>query len=1331
MATEAAAEGLDWLERAALRVDATLQEDRVLEHAAVIRSHLGRQKVRKSYAPRPEPKRNKTHRDFLLQEMTWLAKEFQKERRWKVLQSKKFANLAKKSKMDVVSRVEVRRQQAEKDLRKRARFIAHEVMTWWGKIEKFVLHKRKAIADGQHKKDLDEHLDFLVGQTERYVQTLAESLEGAKDGEDGPRAKKRKEEGAPNGIEAAAGAPEGGVDQMFADEPEDLEYQPSDEERDDEGTFAAEEALAMQEGGQRERERHELAGLGADMDVPVEELVRQYQRQAGSWGAGQSSAAAAQPDLEAVFADEPEDLEYQPSDEERDDEGTFAAEEALAMQEGGQQEREKHELAGLGADMAVPVEELVQRYTMQVEDKDKEGKLEYSTEEPIPNLKSGRKRAIQSAITVPFLLKHELRPYQKTGLEWLATLGYKGVNCILADEMGLGKTIQTISLLAHWAAAKGQWGPHLIVVPTSVMLNWEMEFKKWCPAFKVLTYYGNSRERQAKRQGWSKPNSFHVCITSYTLILSDAKMFRRKQWNFMILDEAHMIKNWQSQRWQTLLNFHSQHRVLLTGTPLQNNLMELWSLMHFLMPHIFQSHDDFKQWFSNPMTGMVEGQNKVNKHIVRRLHGILRPFILRRLKSEVEKQMPKKYEHLVKCKLSRRQRKLYEDYMSSSETRNTLASGNYFGVFGVLMALRKVCNHPDLFEGRAIVSSMVPETVRFDVPSLVVDIARHEPAADFNGDFLNLHFCAYEGLSSLEARTVRATRTPGAAMEALAAEVQHMDEGPTSARINKMHKLLAQAGTPDQGIFPHFKQEIAKYAARRAACARALALVNDIRCERKPLYGRDLRGAVTFEDSVRHVHRIAAGRQWARYSAAHLAAVQSLEQRAAGCGELLEKFLVAIPKVRAAPVALWCPRPRGSRHTALANTLRRVQGLLPAYHRVFHPENIRHCAYFPDKRLVQYDCGKLQELAKLLRKLKAGGHKVLIFTQMSKMLDVLEVFLNLYAYTYLRLDGSTKPDQRQIMMTKFNTDEKIFSFILSTRSGGVGINLTGADTVIFYDSDWNPAMDQQAQDRCHRIGQTREVHIYRLVTEHTIEENIVRKSNQKRHLDHLAIQSAGFDSLAGGGAGGDGADGAGDGAGIHGALSALGGGALSTKLTAKDIRSALQNAEDDTDRKAAAQAEREARQEMAEFSDREEEEEGGEGAPAGPAGGAAEGGAAEGGGAGALEAPAPIDFAKRGEGQVPPMAVLEKLLFPVEQMAVRFFEDLYPATDRELGIKPPDEKPEREEWSLDDMEERRAMIEAGYNPDELVISDAFDAGAAEEYYQSVVQVAEARGIKAP
>jgi SNF2 family DNA or RNA helicase len=166
---------------------------------------------------------------------------------------------------------------------------------------------------------------------------------------------------------------------------------------------------------------------------------------------------------------------------------------------------------------------------------------------------------------------------------------------------------------------------------------------------------------------------------------------------------------------------------------------------------------------------------------------------------------------------------------------------------------------------------------------------------------------------------------------------------------------------------------------------------------------------------------------------------------------------------------------------------------------------------FPDKNLVEYDSGKLIKLAMLLKNLKLNKSKALIFTQMTRMLDLLEVFLNLHGYTYVRLDGSTKVEIRQNIVDRFNNDNKIFCFISSTRSGGIGLNLTGADSIVFYDTDWNPAMDKQAQDRCHRIGQTRTVHIYRLITVSTIEENIFKKSIQKRELNYIIMEEPKFD----------------------------------------------------------------------------------------------------------------------------------------------------------------------------------------------------------------------------
>lgn len=320
------------------------------------------------------------------------------------------------------------------------------------------------------------------------------------------------------------------------------------------------------------------------------------------------------------------------------------------------------------------------------------------------------------------------------------------------------KTIQTISLISYLACEKQIWGPHLIVVPTSVMLNWEMEFKRFAPGFKVLTYYGNPMQRKEKRRGWNKEDTWHVCITSYQLVLQDQTAFKRKKWHYLILDEAHNIKNFRSQRWQSLLNFNTQHRLLLTGTPLQNNLVELWSLLYFLMPSSrgsqsmpegFANLRNFQEWFSRPVEKMVEGGEYVDaevKSTVAKLHVILRPYLLRRLKADVEKQMPAKYEHIVYCKLSKRQRYLYDDFMARAQTRETLASGNFLSIINCLMQLRKVCNHPDLFEVRPIVTSLAVEksvTANFEIKDLLVRkrLMESTDAIDqINLDFLNFQF---------------------------------------------------------------------------------------------------------------------------------------------------------------------------------------------------------------------------------------------------------------------------------------------------------------------------------------------------------------------------------------------------------------------------------------------------------------------------------------------------------------------------------------------------------------------------------------------------------------
>jgi len=284
---------------------------------------------------------------------------------------------------------------------------------------------------------------------------------------------------------------------------------------------------------------------------------------------------------------------------------------------------------GLLADADLPLEQLMAKYgyapnpiatqdkiSDKGSDQDSETEVEVcgsdmSADESASDTASGVsdvETPAEDTARTPFLIRADLRPYQKAGLRWLAQLYLDQRNAILADEMGLGKTLQTISLLAHLACDHGNWGPHLIVVPTSVILNWEMEFKKFLPGFKILTYYGNQQERKELRKGWLAPHAFEVLITSYQIVLADEFVFKRRQWQYLILDEAHNIKNFRSQRWQTLLGFRSERRLLLTGTPLQNNLMELWSLLYFLMPQGltndeetggFANHKEFNEWFSS------------------------------------------------------------------------------------------------------------------------------------------------------------------------------------------------------------------------------------------------------------------------------------------------------------------------------------------------------------------------------------------------------------------------------------------------------------------------------------------------------------------------------------------------------------------------------------------------------------------------------------------------------------------------------------------------------------------------------------------------------------
>ncbi len=692
-------------------------------------------------------------------------------------------------------------------------------------------------------------------------------------------------------------------------------------------------------------------------------------------------------------------------------------------------------------------------------------------------------------------------------------------------------------------------------------------------------------------------------------------------------------------------------------------------------------------------------------------------------------------------------------------------------MMSILMKLRMVCNHPDIFEPRVIESPFQMHAVRLPAPAQVLRI-RKRFGRRFQGRdpllALELDIGGEFGLADREVATGDAA-VPGLLPSRYTAQRAHKLGAPKKLLIETLRSVDFGGDPGASRRFQTFDDSRLSAAAkaqlenerRRLSSELAVEVADRARTfagrqstgpfDRAPVYGVDLRRIVTISKTgIAGANSEAFTAQWFRqnpkmeqrrgpWANGDVLAdmVPLLSERVAMCEPIISRFAFITPKAVAPPLMLDAT---GSCNGAvLGNTLQEVRNeqrckdLLSRAMRsprvdslyssaVLHPSAVRLTLSFPDKMLVQYDCGKLQLLAKMLREKKAQGHRVLIFTQMTKMLDILEVFLNIHGHVYFRLDGSTKVDARQRMMEKFNRDTRIFAFILSTRSGGLGINLTGADTVIFYDSDWNPSMDAQAQDRAHRIGQTRDVHIYRLVSEHTIEENILSKANQKRELNKLSVEDGNFTVSSFLSTGGNISDllGVEDKTGSLtvpvAAAAANGDGANGKAPSLKEIEAAMASVEDESDKLAMKRAQKEAAEDMVEFNENaaplsekgvgEDKKDADVDDSKTPASGHQS----------RSHSPA-HSVASKATSAAPPEELtqeqfqsIEKILKPVERYAVGFRTHWFPVINM-LGAYRQLEEMERtqeEMWEMDRLEEEQMLLEDEAEEEVIVAIDTID-----------------------
>ncbi|XP_058547524.1 E1A-binding protein p400 isoform X2 [Neofelis nebulosa] len=591
-------------------------------------------------APRP-----KSHWDYLLEEMQWMATDFAQERRWKMAAARKLVRTVLRHHEEKQLREERGRKEEQNRLRRIAASTAREIECFWSNIEQVVEVKLRVELEERRKKALN-------------LQKV-------------PR---RGKESRPKGLDVL---PEAFLESALSGRKRKASTSLTDDEVEDE-----EETIEEEEASEGAVDHQaELSSLAKEAELPLIDLMKLYE------GAFLPSFQWPQPKPDSEEASEEEDVEDCPAESRKD---VVLIDSLFIMDQFKAAER---------MTIGNPHTKDIAEVTAVAEAVLPKGSARVS-----PTVK----------LNAPSLLYGALRDYQKIGLDWLAKLYRKSLNGILADEAGLGKTVQIIAFFAHLACNEGNWGPHLVVVRGCSILKWELELKRWCPGLKTLLYVGSRRELRAKRQEWTEPNSFNVCVAPYKHFFRGYASFTRVRWRCLVIDEMQRVKGMTERHWEAVFTLRSQQRLLLMDAPPHNTFLELWTMVHFLIPGVS------RPYLHPPLKAPSEENQDYYHKAVIRLHRVTQPFILRRTKRDVEKQLTRKYEHVLKCRLSSRQKALYEDVILQPGTQEALKSGHFVDVLSILLRLQRICNHPGLVEPRLPESSYTAGPLRYRSASLVL-----------------------------------------------------------------------------------------------------------------------------------------------------------------------------------------------------------------------------------------------------------------------------------------------------------------------------------------------------------------------------------------------------------------------------------------------------------------------------------------------------------------------------------------------------------------------------------------------------------------------------------